>query len=187
MKKALFTAGIVIMTVLLATLLFGYMKGHGTERDPEHKDMVGCGMMKGHGMKGCCPKGGDWGMMMNYMKGAKFYLKFEEKIGLSESQVEKLKTISNEGEKGAIKIKAELKTLMVDFKSVLDEDKIDLSQVKSLITKIANLKAKLHFAKLEASVRGKEVLNTKQLKQLESLMKEFHKKKAAHGCSGMKK
>ena len=187
MKKALFAAGIIIMTVLLATLLFGYMKGHGTEKDPGHKDMVGCGMMKGHGMKGCCPKGGDGGMMMHYLKGAKFYLKFEEKIGLSESQVEKLKTIRDDSEKSAIKMKAELKTLMVDLKSVLGEDKIDLSQAKSLIEKIGDLKAELHFAKLETSVKAKEVLNAKQLEQLESLMKEFHKEKKAHGCYGKKK
>lgn len=202
MKKVLPFITAICTIVLLAALLYGEMEDPGTEKEPEVKKKVicvkvegddakgccaeggyaGCGMMKGHGMKGCCAKGGDWGMMCGHLKSAGFYLKFDEKIGLSESQIEELKTIRDDSEKTAIRMKAEIKTLMVDLKSMLGEDSIDLTRAKSLIKKFADLKAELHFARLEASVKAREVLTAKQLEKIESLMEEFHKKKEPHGC-----
>jgi len=187
MKKALLTFAAVLIIILISGVVFGYMGGHGTHRNFKHMGMKGSGMMKAHGMMGYGMIHGNLGCqkMMNFMKDAEFYLSYEDELGLSESQVKALKSISDDHQKDALKKHAEIKSLMKDFEKILSEDEIVLSEANSLNKKIAVLRAELWFENLEAAVKAKEILNDEQLDKFESYEKDCCYGRGKHGCYKM--
>ncbi len=184
MKKALLTFAAVLVIILISGVVFGYMGGHGTNKDYKHGDMKGVGTMKGHGMMDCDMMRGNLGCekMMGFRKDAEFYLSCEEELGLTDAQVKALKSIRDDHQKDAPKKHDELKSFMKDFKKILSEDEIDLSEAKSLNKKIGDLRAELWFENLEASVKAKQILNDEQLGKFKSYEKNCCYGRKKHGC-----
>lgn len=196
MKRVSAKIGISFILILLVCVVFGckedfgFHKGSGLKKkviivkkikdhdlDVYHSEHEECEFPeKKHFERRGFPK------KKHFTKGAEFYLKFEDKLDLSENQVKELKSIKDDYKKNVIKKKAELKTLMVDFKAMVSEDDIDLKEVKSMIGKISDVKEALMYRGFEASVKAKEVLNSKQRDKVEDFKKDFHKKKEYHGC-----
>jgi len=196
MKRISTKIGISFILFLSMCVVFGckedfsFNKGSGLK-----KKVIIVKKIKDHDLEVCCSEYEECGSpekkhfercgfpgKMHFMKGAKFYLKFEDKLDLSKNQVKELKLIGDDCEKNVIKKKAELKTLMVDIKGMVSEDDIDLKKVKSVIGKIFDIKKELMYKGFESSVKAKEVLNSEQHDKVEDFRKDFHKKKGDHGC-----
>jgi Spy/CpxP family protein refolding chaperone len=148
----------------------------------------GCGKMGHEMMMGHCMGRG----MTRNLKGVDYYLCCEEMVGLTDEQVESLKSLKDLNQRALIKMKADLELAMLDLDKVLDANEIDLSQAKKLTQKIADLRAKMQYSKIEASVKARQVLTEEQLGKRENPAHECGKKVPCHGekkmpCHGMMK
>ena len=142
------------------------------------KGMSGCsGMMQHDMMMGHCMDRG----MGKKLKGVDYYLCCEEMVGLTEEQIESLKSLKDSNQRALIKMKADLELAMLDLHKVLDTDEIDLSEAKKMTEKIANLRAKMQFKKIEVSVKARQTLNEEQLKKIENPGSGCAGKKPCHG------
>ena len=137
----------------------------------------GCGKMGHKMMMGHCM---GWGTMKN-LKEVDYYLCCEEMVGLTDEQVESLKSLKDSNQRALIKMKADLELAMLDLNKVLDTDEIDLSQAKKLTQKIADLRAKMQYSKIEASAKARQVLTEEQLEKRESPDHGCGKKVPCHG------
>ena len=124
-----------------------------------------CGMMKGMAGLGHMGCGSIIGM--------------KDELGLSEDQVEKLKSMKMEQQKRAINDKAAVKILELELKELLSEETVDIKAVDGKIDKIAQLNAKMHKDQIHTMVDSKKVLTAEQ--------KEKLGKSCGHGMGLMKK
>jgi len=108
-----------------------------------------CGMMHGRG----------------HMKHG-FFVGKKEELGLTDAQVEKLKSMKLERGKRAIKEKANLKTLELELRDLMSKDEIDVKAVDRKIDQIASQRAKIHKAQVHAMLDAKKVLTPEQKKKL---------------------
>jgi Spy/CpxP family protein refolding chaperone len=194
MRRVVTNVVIGCIIVVLVSFIFGCKDGFGFRKGDGYKKTIRIvkkvdddDMERGYEEeefffrgKGLFSKGGFPGKK-HFKKGAKFYLKFEEELTLTENQVKELKSLIEDCEKETIKLKAGLKILMVDFKRIVEEDDIDLKEVRSMIVKMGDIKEELMYMKFEASEKAKKVLNSSQREKLKELKKGFRKKKGYHG------
>ena len=105
---------------------------------------------------------------MLFMK-ARFIMANADEIGLSDEQIEKIKTLKMSAKKNLIKKDADIKILALDIKAELSKEEINLSTVNGLIDK--KYAAKTQKAKdLAASyVSLKKVLSKEQCTKLKEL------------------
>lgn len=204
MKRVTTQIMIGCIILLLASLFsgckddFGFRKGDGLKKKikivkkiDDHDMEICCP----EDMEGCCPgyEGGKFSgkehfgkcgfsKKKHFKKGAEFYLKCKDKLDLSESQVKELKSIRDDFKKALIEKKAEIETLNIDFKGMVDGDDFDLKEIKSMIGKISDIKEEIVYMKFEASAKAKKVLTEEQLDKLKDFKKDFGKKKDYHGC-----
>ncbi len=210
MRRPWVLVGVIALGVVLSGVVFGQMKeikiimaepGSEEMEETEMEIQVltteeggllsmlgGCGKMGHEMMIGHCMGPG----MMKNVKGVDYYLCCKEMVGLTDEQVESLKSLKDSNQRGLIKMKADLELAMLDLDNVLDEDEIDLSQAKKLTQKIADLRAKMQYSKIEASVKARQVLTQEQLEKREKAGHECGKEVPCHGekkmpCHGMMK
>lgn len=94
-----------------------------------------------------------------------------KKIGLSDTQIAKLKSIRTNFKKAKIPLKAQIKLLRVDLKDIMDNPTIDQSQVIALVQKIHALKGKLKILRITTRLNIRGLLSLEQKKSLRKLCK----------------
>ena len=96
-------------------------------------------------------------------------LRMNDDLGLTDSQVEKLKKIKSDEKKRCIKDKAEIETLEVEFRDLMSEKKVNVRAVDGKIDKIFDIKAETRKNCVHAMLDAKKVLTDEQRKKLEDL------------------
>jgi len=94
-----------------------------------------------------------------------------EKLGLTDEQIDKLKSIKLEHEKAAIKTESELKLKRLELRELMQAEEPDESAVKVKIEEIGELKTQLAMNKIDGGLEARKVLTEKQLKKLKELRK----------------
>ncbi|MFH1801181.1 MAG: hypothetical protein ABH891_10150 [Candidatus Omnitrophota bacterium] len=116
-----------------------------------------------------------------FMKKAAFLLENKAEMGLTDEQVASIKRIKLQVEKNSIRQCADMKTFLLDLKSKLSEDKVDIDGTNRLIddkfvAAIAAAKSNVtSYAEL------KTLLSVEQLKKMKELHGQTEKKKKAEG------
>jgi len=103
---------------------------------------------------------------------AHFVMENAAELGLSNEQIEKIKTLKYGIEKNSIKKDADIMILALDIKEALGKDETDINAVNALIDQKYALKAQKAKEEMDACVSLKKILTPEQLKK----MKEMHRK-----------
>ena len=111
-----------------------------------------------------------------FMKKVQFLLENKSDIGLTNDQVKTIKDLKLQMEKDSIRQSADMKTFMLDLKSKLSEDKVDVEGGNTLIDQ--NFAAASAAAKsdLAAYAKLKSLLTPDQMTKMKALHKQMEKK-----------
>jgi Spy/CpxP family protein refolding chaperone len=179
--KTMFIA-LLAMSVFFASAVYAYDKQNCPVGN---RGNMMCG--KGGGM--CCQKGGGMcqkdsasccPIMAKLMKKSGFILKHQSELGLTDEQVKTIKDIQLQAEKDKIQKTADKELFMVDLKSILSQDTIDVQAANALIDKnAANMSAGAK-AGIAAYAKLKSTLTPEQVTK----MKDIWKNKEAQGHKG---
>lgn len=122
--------------------------------------------MRGGGMKGGRGSGGDLGIPHGrWWQRAKV----KEKLQLSEKQTGKFETISRNGRKDMIKLRAELETLTVDLEPIIDAKKFDRAAAEKILAKMESVRAKMAKQRIDMLLDMREVLTHGQYLKLKEI------------------
>ena len=126
---------------------------------------------------GCKKRGGyHKGLDEKIFYKAKFMLKSQDELELSDRQIDKIKKLKVAAKKELIMKKAEIDLIKVDIKAKLYGDKVDVPGINKLIDekyKLKSAKAK-YLVKTYAGL--KDVLTKKQMKEFKTLCHKAYKK-----------
>lgn len=100
---------------------------------------------------------------------AHFFLSNAADLGLTDEQIEKIKTLKYSTKKILIKNKADIEILALDIEEGLRKDEIDVSAVNSLIDKKFTLKAQTAKELVEAFANLKKILTKDQIKKMKDI------------------
>ncbi len=106
-----------------------------------------------------------------FMRKAHFLLEHKSDIGLSEEQVASIKDLNLQVEKDNIRQTAETKVFMLDLRSKLEEDKIDVDGVNAMIDKASASMTAAAKSNVAAYAKLKSTLTPDQLNKVKELMK----------------
>ncbi len=126
---------------------------------------------------GCKKKGGYYkGCDEKIFHKAKFMLKNEDELELSDKQVDKIKEIKFATKRELVKRSAEIDLVKIDIKEKLYKDKVDVAGIDPLIDKKYELKKEKakYLVKQYAALKG--VLTDKQLDEMKALCRKSCKK-----------
>lgn len=137
-----------------------------------------CKGMKGEGNRHISAGGSLDGKVFHK---AKFLLKKQEELGLSEEQVSRIKEIKMALKKDLITRKADIEVAGIDIKAALSADKLDAEAVNTLIDKKYELKKQKAKRTVEAYAQLKDVLTAEQRSQIKDMWKA--KKSSKHNGS----
>lgn len=119
--------------------------------------------------KGHYGKKGD--LQGKLMKKAHFILKNKEELGLTDEQVDKVKTLKIETKKSLIRQKADIAIIAIDIKAALWEDTIDKVAIGKLIDQKYDLKKASAKTLVGAYADMKSVLTDEQKEKCKELFK----------------
>lgn len=155
------TGRLLIVAVLAIALMIGFIvPAVYAER---------CGQRKGKGHHG------DIGNMV--CKKAMMMCKNKDELGLSDEQVERIKSLKIATKKNLIKTQAEIDIVKIDIRAEMWKDTVDAEAIKKLIDKEYELKKEKAKSSIDAYVNLKEILTEEQRKKLKTLFEDYHKKK----------
>ncbi|MFC1658669.1 Spy/CpxP family protein refolding chaperone [Candidatus Omnitrophota bacterium] len=103
---------------------------------------------------------------------AHMILKNQDKLGLSDEQIAKVKDLKLQSKKDTIKQDGEIETIALDIKSKMYEDSVDAEAINALIDKKYELKKEKAKSSVAAYIQLKSILTEEQLGQLKELYKE---------------
>lgn len=169
----------ILKSLLCFILLFAFTVLHA-EKDEgcwDRKDMRECSQM------GYRKKMGYTGKKKNF---AKKIIHMQEKLGLTDEQVESIRKIQNEMEHFRIDKKDELRALKLQLKKLSDDENTPLEKLKEIILKIHQAKAELQFKNVEVKRNILSLLTSKEKAKLKEIMEERKEclKKGKHKKSG---
>ncbi len=161
-----------VLFAFIGLTLFFSTAAYAHSMDEYATGRHGYGMMeKGEGQQ--CPVAG------KFMKKAHFLLENKADLGLTDEQVKAIKDMKLQVEKDGIRQNADREIFMLDLKSKLEADKVDVEGTNALIDKgFASLAASTK-SNVEAYSKLKDSLTPDQLAK----MKEFWKNKKEGGES----
>jgi flagellar basal body-associated protein FliL len=115
-------------------------------------------------------------IMEKFMKKARFLLEYKSDIGLTDDQAKTLKELKLQMEKDSIRQSADMKTFLLDLKSKLAEDKVDVEGANALIDE--------NFASVSAAAKSnlatyaklKSLLTPDQMTKMKALHEQMEKK-----------
>jgi Spy/CpxP family protein refolding chaperone len=120
------------------------MKGHGEG----HGEMMGMGSMD---MMGNC-------------------LAHADKMGLTESQIMKMKPMHREMQKKQAQFMADLKIAEIDLKGIMDVKDFDLEKASAQVEKIGEIKTAHQLEMLKAMKEMRTMLTDDQFKKMQKMM-----------------
>ena len=128
----------------------------------EMKDMP----MKGHGER--------HGQMMemdhmDMMGGGKMFMEHADKLGLTDDQIAKMKSMHREMQKKQIRSNADLKIAEIELEEIMEVKDFDLNTAKSAVKKIGDMKTAQHVDMLKAMKDMRAVLTDEQFKNMHKM------------------
>ncbi len=153
----------------------GMMQGKGGMMGMMHGQGGMMGMM--HGQDGKGMMGHDMMMSpvkMKVMPVMHKLLNMQEKLKLSDKQIEQLKQIKMDFEKGKIDRQAKIKKLNIDLKALVDKN-ASAKDIRKVLEKISALKVTCQVKAYETANKMLKVLTPQQKKQWDEWLKN-HKK-----------
>jgi Spy/CpxP family protein refolding chaperone len=106
-----------------------------------------------------------------------------ENLKLSDTQIEKLETISLTGRKEMIRLKADMEILGLELNPLMEAKKFDRAAVEAVIVKIEGIRAKMSKVRTKMLLDTREVLTQDQYKKLKEFRKIRPRRKARAGMS----
>ncbi len=104
--------------------------------------------------------------------GPEFYVRFSEKLDLSDDQLKKIESIGAAARKEAIKKEAALEIARVELDELLHQDDVDLSRVKAKLSEIASLRAEIEFNFIKTSKEIEKALTDDQRRRARDIWRE---------------
>jgi Spy/CpxP family protein refolding chaperone len=148
---------ISLMVVVVALLAFSMPA-------PAFSQMMDMPMMEqkaGHGQMMEMDKRGD--MMGMCLENA-------EKIGLTDDQLMKMKTMHRAMQKKQAQFKADQKIAKIDLMEVMDVKDFDLEKASSAVKKMADIKTAFEIEKLKTMQEMHKMLTEEQFKKMKKMM-----------------
>ena len=102
-----------------------------------------------------------------------FLLKNEKELGLTQEQIKAIRDLKLQFEKDSVRQNADKQTFMLDLKSKLEEDKIDVGGTNALIDKGFASMAASTKSNLEAYAKLKSTLTADQSAKMKEMKKEW--------------
>ncbi len=134
----------------------------------------GCGMGGGHG----------FGMKAMFMMMPWKVMMHAEELGISEEQVQKLRTRHIEAKKQMIRLGSQVKIAMIDVKDAVMREDMDLGAATAAIQEVAKLKAEKFTAMVQAIHDMREILTPEQRKKVKEMVMHWFKKSHGMGMEG---
>jgi len=116
-----------------------------------------------------------------FMKKADFLLENKSDIGLTDDQVKTIKELKLQMEKDSIRQSADMKTFMLDLKSKLAEDKVDVEGANTLIDQNFTAASAAAKSNLAAYAKLKSLLTADQMTKMKALHERMEKKEKEEG------
>lgn len=129
----------------------GYGKGHGEGYERDHGRGYGMGMPGHHATTGHLLRG---------------LLRSQKEMGLSDDQVNKIKTIQLELDKTRIKTEADIMVAEREAEALLDDPKSNLSDIEAKIKQSEGLQTSLRMAAIKARREAVATLTPEQNERL---------------------
>jgi len=95
-----------------------------------------------------------------------------EEINLTEQQREELTKLRLENQKEMIKLRADLKVLQLDLKTLLDAKEPDKAKVYAQVDKINNLRNEMTKKRIDFSLKTRTILTPEQWEKMKHLRKK---------------
>jgi hypothetical protein len=102
-------------------------------------------------------------------------------LGLANPQVERLRQILVETEKGNVKTRAEIEVRGIDLREALRADKPDRDAILKQVREISDLRGEIMKHEVEAILAAKAVLSPEQQRRLFSLLENRHEGRRERG------
>ena len=106
-----------------------------------------------------------------FMKKAHLLLENKTELGLTDDQVKAIKELKLQAEKDGIRQNADKEIFMLDLKSKLEEDKVDVEGANALVDKGFASAATATKSNVEAYTKLKASLTPEQLKKMKEILK----------------
>ena len=119
----------------------------------------------------------DWDLEKKFSHKAYLILANEEKLGLSDGQVSKVKELKMNTKKDLIRTDAEIDILALEVKAEMWKDPIDTNAVDKLIDKKYDLKKEKMKSLVTACAALKDILTKEQKDKMKELWKKCKKQK----------
>ncbi len=137
-----------------------------------------CGMMGHSQMKCMCAKGeGKMDLEQKVFIKIHFVLENSTDIGLTDDQIEQLKTLKYTTKKNLIKDNADIELLELDIRQALGKDEIDTKDINSLIDKKFSIKAQKAKNLVGSYASFKKILTEDQQKKMKDMFSSKMKEK----------
>lgn len=139
---------------------------HGGAQCPVGGDRKTCGQSRYEDQSYPCP------ILDKAMKKAHFYLDHQDELGLSEEQIRSVKDIKMWFKKQMIRGQADMEIMMLDMKSKLNEEAVDVEGINTMIDEGMAGMAKSAKDSVEAYAKLKSVLTPEQIAKAKEIWKK---------------
>jgi len=95
------------------------------------------------------------------------------KLGLTDEQVDKISKVNDEYRKKLLKVRNDIDPKMKKFHELLEEENINLKEVRSLLDEISHLEVEVRMLRINQALDITKILTPDQRKQLRNLMKRM--------------
>ena len=102
--------------------------------------------------------------------------RFADELGLSDDQMEKLKTLRFETAKKTVAERSEVQIAGIELHELMQKDDFDESAIKKQIEKIGRLKTNMMLTRVDKKLAVKNVLTDEQENMLKELRRESFKR-----------
>ena len=130
-------------------------------------------------------RGGD-PLARTFFKQVHFVMRSQEKLGLSEDQINAVRSLKLEVEKSLIRQKAETRVSEVEIESALRQDKVDAEALQKLIDEEYEGRKAQAKTLAAAYLKLKDTLTPEQQKSLQGLKKEGIKRAFEGNAAGFR-
>jgi Spy/CpxP family protein refolding chaperone len=127
--------------------------------------------MGGFGMKGM---GG--GMKMMFMKIPWMLMMHADELGISEEQIEALRTRHAEAKKQMIQIGSQIKMAMIDLKNAMMREEMNMPVAEAKAREMGKLKGDMFMAMIQGMHDMRQILTSDQQKKVKEMVMSWFKK-----------
>lgn len=93
----------------------------------------------------------------------------QEKLKLTDEQIEKLEKVSLEGRKNMIKLRADLEIAELELEPLMEAKKFDREKVEAILDKTESIRAKMAKERIKTLLDTREILTSEQYQKLKQM------------------